>query len=421
MLFWTEWLNLATQFIEMTDQAQHGMYHFDDQQLLPAEEKLEVRKKLPRITIGIPANTNKDENCLPFTPQAVEMLVREGHEVRIENSAGLKARYTDLEYTDAGALVTDQKSHVFQSDYIIKVAPFNESEIALLKGNQVLFSMLQIDTHNETSIRSMMQKKVTAIAFEYMKDESGLLPVMESLSEISGIVSMTIASQLLSNNSGGKGVLFGGITGISPASLIILGAGTAARYAARAALSLGIDIKVFDNSVAKLREFEGFFNQKIFTSQFYPRVLEKAITSADVVLGAQPSNQVPQFVIPESLVMKMKKGAIIIDLNASQGGCFETSHCTALSSPTFEKYGVVHYCVPNISANVSRTTTIALSNIFASILMDVGEAGGISNYMKGHKGFREGVYIYNGILTNNDVGKKFNLPSKDLDLLMAAF
>jgi alanine dehydrogenase len=405
----------------MTDQPQHGLYHFEEQQLLPAEEKLEVRKKQQRITIGIPANTNKDEHCLPFTPQAVEMLVRAGHEVRIESTAGLKARYTDLEYSDAGALVTDQKASVFQCDYLIKVAPFSEAEIAMLRGNQVLFSMLQIDTHCESSIRSLMQKKVTAIAFEYMKDETGKLPVMESLSEISGTVSMTVAGELLCNSSGGKGVLFGGVTGISPASLIILGAGTVAEYAVRVALGLGVEVKVFDNSVAKLRDFESRFGQKIFTSQYYPRVLEKAISSADVVLGAQPYNQVPQFVVPESLVMKMKRGSIIIDLNVSQGGCFETSRCTSLSSPTYEKFGIIHYCVPNISARVSRTTTIALSNIFASILIDVGEVGGIANYTKYHKGFREGVYIYNGILTNNDLSNKFNLPSKDLDLLLAAF
>lgn len=405
----------------MTDQPQHNLYHFEEQQLLPAEEKLEVPRKQQKISIGIPANTDKNEHCLPFTPQAVEMLVRAGHEVRVESGAGTKARYTDLVYSESGALVSDQKALIFQSDYIIKVAPFSDSDIALLKGNQVLFSMLQLDTHCEANIRSMMQKKVTAIAFEYMKDESGKLPVMESLSEISGIVATTIASELLAGSSDGKGVLFGGVTGISPASLIILGAGTAAEYAARAALGLGVEIKVFDNSVARLREFERRLNQRIFTSQFYPRVLEKAIASADVVIGAQAFNSVPQYVVPEEMVKKMKKGSIIIDLNASQGGCFETSRCTTLSNPVFEKYGIIHYCVPNISANVSRTTTIALSNIFASILLELGEAGGIGNYAKSQKGFREGIYIYNGILTNKDVGHKFNLPAKDIDLLLAAF
>jgi len=404
----------------MTEQAQHGIFHFEEQ-LMPAEEKLEVRKKHQKISIGIPVNTDKDEHCLPFTPQAVEMMIRAGHEVRIESGAGLEARYTDLEYANAGAMVCDQKALVFQSDYLIKVAPFNDAEISLLKGNQTIFSMLQLDTHCESTIRSMMQKKVTAIAFEYLKDESGKLPVMESLSEISGIVAMTIASELLGNNSGGKGVLFGGVTGISPASLIVIGAGTAAEYAARAALGLGVEIKVFDNSIARLREFERRLDHRIFTSQFYPRVLEKAVSSADIILGAQAFNSVPQFVVPESMIMKMKKGSIIIDLNSSQGGCFETSRCTSLSNPTFEKFGVIHYCAPNIASTVSRTTTIALSNIFAPVLLELGEMGGIAQYAKNQKGFREGIYIYNGILTNKDVGFKFNLTATDIDLILAAF
>ncbi|HNW52339.1 MAG TPA: alanine dehydrogenase [Prolixibacteraceae bacterium] len=405
----------------MAEQSHPGMFHFDEQQLLPAEEKLEVKKKEQKVRIGIPANIDLNEQCLPLTPQAVEMLISLGHEVIIESGAGSKIRYTDLEYSNSGALVTQSKAEVFQSDYLLKVAPFTTDEITLMRGNQVLFSMLQIDTQCETTVRMLMQKKITAIAFEYIKDDTGALPVMQSLSEISGIVAMTVAGELLSNSNGGKGVLFGGVTGISPAAVIILGADTAAEFAARAAIGLGAEVKVFDNSVGKLRSFERKFNQKIFTSLYYPRVLKKAIQSADVALGAQPFNGVPQYVVPKEMIQKMKKGSIIIDLNASQGGCFETTTCTTLSNPTYEREGVIHYCVPNITSRVSRTTTIALSNIFASILMEIGEIGGISHYIKSQKGFREGVITYNGILTNKDVGKKFNIPSKDLDLLMAAF
>lgn len=405
----------------MADQPHPGMYHFDEQQLLPAEEKLEVRKRIQKINIGIPANIDNDEQCLPLTPQAVEMLINAGHEVIVESGAGLKIRYTDLEYSNAGALIAQNKAEVFQCDYVLKVAPFSSEEIALLRGSQVLFSMLQIDTQNEANIKVLMHKKITSVAFEYMKDDTGGLPVMQSLSEISGIVSMTVAGELLSNSSGGKGVLFGGVTGISPAAVIILGADTAAEYAAHAALGLGAEVKIFDNSVSKLRAFERKFNQKIFTSLYYPRVLKKAIQSADVALGAQPFNGVPHYKVPREMIQKMKKGSIIIDLNASQGGCFETTTCTTLSNPTYERDGVIHYCVPNITARVSRTTTISLSNIFASILLEIGEIGGISNYIKSQKGFREGVIVYNGILTNKDVGNKFNIPVKDLDLIMVAF
>lgn len=405
----------------MTEQSRSGMYHFDEQQLLPAEEKLEVRKKMQKINVGLPASFHNDEQCLTLTPQAVELLVHAGHEVFIECNAGSKARYSDLEYSEAGAIVTKNKADVFHCDYVMKVSRFYPEEIDLLRGNQVIFSMLQIDSQSETSIKKLMKKKITAIAFEYLKDEFNSLPVMQSISEISGIVSMTVASELLSFSEIGKGVLLGGITGISPAEIMILGAGTAAEYATRAALGLGAEVKVFDNSISKLRNFEKRFNQKIFTSLYYPRVIEKAIASADVVLGAQPFNGVPNYILSTELIRRMKKASIIIDLNASQGGCFETTHCTTLSTPTYITEGITHYCVPNISAKVSRTTTIALSNIFATILLEIGEIGGISHYIKTLKGFREGTYLYTGILTNKDIGNKFNIPSKDLDLLMAAF
>ncbi|MBN1927841.1 MAG: alanine dehydrogenase [Prolixibacteraceae bacterium] len=405
----------------MSHKPDSGIMHFDEKQLLPAEEKLEIKTKGQKIVIGIPANDNNDEHCLPLTPQAVEILTTSGHEVMIESGAGKKTRYSDLEYSSAGAMVSKNKADVFQCDYMLKVAPFSTEEVALMRGNQFLFSMLQINNQKEETIRLMMQKKITAIAFEYMKDETGALPVMQSLSEISGIVAMTVASELLSSNAGGKGVLFGGVTGISPAAVIILGVETAAESAARAAIGLGAEVKIFDNSVAKLRTFERKFNQKIFTSLYYPRVLKKAFSSADVVVGAQPFNSVPQYIVPIDMIRKMKKGSIIIDLNAPQGGCFETTRCTSLSHPTYEVEGIIHYCVPNISARVSRTTTIALSNIFASILLEIGEVGGISHYIKSQKGFRDGVCLYNGILTNKDIGKKLNIDTKDLDLLMAAF
>jgi len=405
----------------MTDKPTSRLYHFDEQQLMPAEEKLEVMKSGKIISIGIPANASEDEQCLPFTPQAVEMLVNAGHEVKIESNAGIKARYSDLEYSEAGALVCKSKPEIFQCDFIIKVAPFSSDEIDLLRGNQFIFSTLQIDFQSKECIQKLMHKKITAIAFEYLKDDTGHLPVMQSLSEIAGIVSMTVAGELLSNCNKGKGVLFGGITGISPAELIILGADTAAEFATRSALGLGAEVKIFDNSISKLRSFERKFNQKIFTSLYYPRVLQKALMSADVVLGAQPFNGVPQYVVPRDMIKSMKEGSVIIDLNASQGGCFETTKCTSLTAPTYVSEGIIHYCVPNISARVSRTTTIALSNIIASTLLEIDNMGGMLNYIRGMKGFREGVYIFNGLLTNRDVANKFGFPMKDLDLLISAF
>lgn len=405
----------------MKEKSQSNLYRFEEQQLLPAEEKLEVKKKNQQISIGLPANIKKDEHCITLTPQAVEILVNAGYEVFIETFAGEKARYTDVEYSDAGAIITKNKADIFQCDYILKVAPFCGQEIDMMKGNQVIFSMLHINSQNTELMKKLQKKKITAIAYEYMKDEHDGFPVMQSFNEISGIVAMNVAAELLSYSSTGKGALLGGIPGISPASVVILGTETAAEYATKAALGVGAKVKIFDNSVGKLRAFEQKFNQNIFTSLYYPRVLEKAVSSADVIIGAQPFNKVPQYTLSTDYVQKMKKGSIIIDLNASQGGCFETTKCTSLSNPTYIHEGVIHYCVPNIAAKVSRTSTIALSNIFSSILLEIGEIGGISHYIKTFKGFRESIYYYNGILTNKDIGRKFHLPTKDLDLLMAAF
>lgn len=401
---------------------QHSDYiHYGQHNLVPAEEAVETLKHERHISIGIPAGRSKDDSCVPLTPQAVELLVGQGISVYVESGAGVNARYTDLQYSEAGATISDKKSDVFQCDFLLKAETYSEEDIDLMRKGQVVFSMLQIGKHSEKSIRMMMAKKITAIAFEYMSDEMGEQIVMQSMSEIAGAAAITVAGELLSTTSGGKGVLLGGVTGISPASLIIMGAGSAAEYAARAALGFGAEVKIFDSSVARLRAFEKKFGHKLFTSIYYPRVIKKAIGSADVVIAAQPFNAIPEYRISSELIKKMKRGSIIIDLNICQGGSFETSHYTTLDDPTFEEFDVVHYCVPNITARVPRTASIALSNVFAPIFLEMDQYGGISNYTKFCKSFRGGVYIYNGILVNKDISMKFNIPSKDIDLLLAVF
>jgi alanine dehydrogenase len=280
---------------------------------------------------------------------------------------------------------------------------------------------MQIQAYCHETIQKLMHKKVTAIAFEYLENEDGYMPFVHQMSQIAGVTSITIASEYLSKSRSGKGVLFGEVTGITPAELVIIGTSTAAEYAARAALGLGIFVKVFDTSVYELSKLEEKLGRRIFTSVFYPKVLRKALVSADVVIGAMSFNSPPKFQVSEELVKKMKEGSVIIDLNVSQGGCFETSKPTDFNNPTYVKHGVVHYCVPNSPALVARTASISLSNILIPILLAVGDIGGIDSYIKNSKGFRKGVYLYHGILTNHDVGRLFNIPSKDIDLLLAVF
>lgn len=389
--------------------------------MMPKEEMLEIRRKGRKIRIGIPSDKDKVEYRVPLTPQAVELLVSYGHDILVEKEAGKAASYSDEEYRAAGALIMDDRKEIFECDIILRVSPFDESEIDMLKGHQALISDLQINSHCPNSIAKLMQKKLTNIAYEYMEDEDGGKPIVQLMSQISGNTSIVLINEYMSKSRDGKGVLLGSVTGISPAELVILGSGTAAEFAARAALGHGAIVKVFDDNISSLRKLEEKLPQRIFTSVYYPKVVRKALKSADAVLGAMPVGTTPAFRISEDMVQKMKPGSVIIDLNVSQGGCFETSRTTDLNNPTFVQHGVVHYCVPNLPAIVARTASIALSNVLIPVLISIGEIGGIDNYIRSSKSFRKGVYIYNGILTNSNLSEKFNIPYKDIDLLLSVF
>ncbi len=397
-------------------------YSLGKTSLMPQEEKLETGKRKERLVIGIPKENKEFESRVALTPEAVELLVGNGHEIIIESGAGLNANYSDKDYSECGGLIVTNKADAFRCDIVLKIASPSIEEIELMKSNAVLISSLHFQTQSEEYIRGLIAKKITAISFEGLKDKDNCYPVIRSMSEIAGTTSILIAAEYLSNVHNGKGVLLGGVTGITPTEVIILGAGTAAEYAARAALGLGAFIKVFDHSISKLKRLQLSLSQPLFTSVFHKRVVEKHLKSADVVIGAMHlGDKGPQFLITEEMVQKMKKGAVIIDLSIDQGGCIETSECRNYSNPSYTKHGVIHYCVPNIASRVARTASIALSNVFNPLLFNIAEAGGVQKLLKEDLGFRHGVYIYNGILTNSSIGNYFGITSKDIDLLMAAF
>ena len=405
----------------MSDKEQKG-YAFGRTGFLPQEEMLEIGKKKQKLVIGIPKENKKHESRVGLTPEAVEILVNNGHEIIIEKGAGLAANYTDTNYSEHGAQIVNSKSEVYQCDIILKIAPPTIEEIELFKNNQILLSSLHFPSQTEEYIRKLMQKKVIAISFEGLKDRENCYPVVRSMSEIAGTTSILIAAEYLSNVHEGKGVLLGGITGITPTEVIILGAGTAAEYAARAALGLGAFIKVFDHSVTKLKRLQTNLSNRLFTSVFHQKVIKKHLKSADIVIGAiHLGDKGPQFLITEEMVKEMKKGAVIVDLSIDQGGCVETSECRNHSNPVYTKYDVIHYCVPNIASRVARTASIALSNVFNPLLLSIADAGGVQKHLKDDLGLRHGVYIYNGILTNTRIGNHFGILSKDIDLLIAAF
>ena len=388
----------------------------------PQESMLEVKNKKNKLYIGIPKEVSFQENRVPLTPLSVALLVNNGHEVILESNAGKAANFTDKDYSEQGArIVYDHKSVYEASDLIMKVAPPTMSEIELMKMNQILISTLQISTLNVDCLHAMMNKKITALSYEHLQDEGGSLTVIRAMSEIVGATSILIAAEYLSNVFEGKGLMLGGITGVPPTEIVILGAGTVGEYAARTAISLGAQVKVFDPSIYKLRRLQNNIGTRVFTSVVQPIVLEKAITTCDVAIGAMRAEDGRSpCIVTEETVSRMKPNSVIIDVSIDQGGCFETSEVTNHTHPVFRKYDVIHYCVPNIASRVARTATYALTNIFTPILLDIGEQGGIKNVIWRTAGVRNAVYIYQGQLTNKYIGERFNIPCKDLDLLVVS-
>lgn len=391
-------------------------------EFLPAEEMLEVVRQKKKLIIGIPKENTTVEKRVPLTPEAVEILVNNGHEVYIETKAGMGANYSDNRYSEKGALIVDTAKETLQSDIIVKVSPLTNQEIKDLRGNQILFTSVNTIKQTTETIRALMQKKVSAIAFETIKDEFNNYPVIRSLSAIAGNTAIIVASDLLSNHNKGKGVMLGGISGITPAEVVILGSGTAAEFAARASIGLGCLVRIFDNSIHKMERLQRNLNTRLYTSIFHPQVLEKAVQSADVVIGAMNLlEKGPHFYISEELVKSMKKGAVIVDISIDQGGCIETSESRTQDNAVFIKHGVIHCSATNLTSRVARTASIAISNVLSPLLLKLARSGGLKGFLKESKGTRNGVYIYNGILVNDYIGNRLNIPSKDIDLIMAAF
>ena len=380
---------------------------------------LEIAPKKGKLFIGIPKETVFQERRVALVPEAVQILVLNGHRVKIESKSGEMANYSDRDYSEAGAEICHDPNEIFQCDIIFKVGPPSEDEVYMMKGNQTLVSALQISTQAKTILQKLMTKKITAIAWDFIRDDEGVFPIVRAMSEIAGTTSILVAGELLSCYNTGKGIMLGGITGVSPTEVVVIGAGTVGDYATRAAQGLGASVKVFDNSMSRLRRLQNNSSTRLYTSVIQPKSLAKAIKNADVVIGAlrAPLGRTP-CVVTEEMIEAMQTGSVLVDVSIDQGGCFETSRVTNHNEPTFVKHGVIHYCVPNIASRVSRTASLVLSNIFSPILLEMGEKGGCKELIKSDEGFRSGVYIYKGVLTSEVLGEVFNLKYKNIELLI---
>ena len=394
---------------------------FGSGDLIPQEEKLELKKQAKSLFIGVPKEITFQESRIAIVPDAVQLLVSHGHEVIIESKAGEGANFPDSEFSEAGAKIVYDTKEIYQADVILKVEPPTIEEIEMMKGRQTLISALQITTRSKKFIEKLAQKKINCLAYEFIQDDSGMMPLIRSMSEIAGNTSILIASECLSNANLGKGLMLGGIAGVTPTEVVIIGAGTVGEFAARSAMGLGASVKVFDNSLSKLRRLQNDLNTRVFTSIIQPKVLQKALRRADVVIGALRSNDKrTPCVVSEQMVSQMKDGSVIVDVSIDQGGCFETSQLTNHAKPTFNKYGVVHYCVPNIPSRVARTASYSLSNLLSPIILKAGDFGGLDNVIVSDVGLRQGVYICHGMLTNKMVAEWFNLDYKEIDLIIAS-
>src|SRR5687767_12297447 len=385
------------------------------------EETLDIKPKGAQLHIGIPKETAFQENRIALTPEAVGVLVSNGHNVIIEHNAGEAAHYRDRDYSEAGAKIVYERAEIFKAPILVKSAPIIDEDLPLLQMNQVIISPIHLSVLKAEILETMMQKKVTAISFENLKDDSDSYPIVRSMSEIAGSAVMLIAAQYLGSANHGKGVLLGGISGIPPTKVIILGAGIVGEFAARAALALGASVKVFDNSVYRLKRLQNNIGQRMWTSVIEPRILAKQLKTCEVAVGAlgSQSGRTP-VVVSEEMVSNMRAGSVIIDVSIDRGGCFETSEITTHESPIYLKYGVIHYCVPNIPSGFARTASQAISNVLMPLLLEAGDEGGFEKLIWHNIHLRSGIYMFKGALTNFYLSERFNLKYTDLNLLIAS-
>jgi alanine dehydrogenase len=389
--------------------------------IYPKESMVKIKNSKNSLLIGLPVESAAQEKRVVLTPDAIALLVNNGQEVIVEANAGKESKFTDQEYSDAGAKVVYSAKEAFDAEVVIKVEPPTEEEINLMRPGACLISALQLGKQNAAFIHALNKKRITAVSYEHLEDKVGGMPVVRAMSEIAGSTVMLIAAEYLSSVNNGKGLIMGGVTGVPPTEVVIIGAGTVAEYAARTALGLGASIKVFDNHIYKLRRIKQLLGQQVFTSTIDNYTLSKALKEADVVIGALRAEKGRnKIVVSEEMVAAMMPGSVIIDVGIDQGGCMETSEMTSHDEPTFVKHGVIHYCVPNIASRVSRTASFALSNIFTPILLQMADLGGAEEMVFNYKWFMKGVYTYRGSLTNAYIARKFGMTHKELLLLLAA-
>ncbi len=386
------------------------------------EKRVEKRQSRVSLKIGLPKERSNDERRICLTPSGVSVLVSNGHEVYVEKNAGADANFTDQEYADAGAVISYSTEDLYKrSEMIVKVAPPTSGELTMMNKNQILLSAVHLGNQDKHYFKELVHKNITGIGFEFIREPDNTFPIVRMMHEITGSMSVQIAAHYLENTHNGQGIMLGGISGVPPATVVILGADIIAEYAARTALGYGAQVFVLDNNLARLRHLENALDRRIITAISSHQYLSSALKYSDVVIGSplEEGNRAPCWVT-EPMVMNMKDGSVIVDTVIDQGGCVATSKPTTHSNPVFVKHGVIHYCVPNIPSSVARTSTYALNNVISTFLMDIGKTGGINQALWANSTLRNGTYSYKGHITKKSLADLYSIPYRDIDMLIAS-
>ena len=380
----------------------------------------EISNGAKRFTIGVLKENKEVETRVALTPQGVSMLVDGGHEVFLENDLGNEAFFSNLDYAKSGANMV-MREEALKQDLVIMLTPPQLDDIEKMKKSALVFSLIRHQDLHKECLLAMKQKCITAVAMDWIEGDLGERPVANSMKEIDGNAAVVFAGAL-SLYPKGKGAMLGSVAGVSPSEVVILGAGVAGQSAAKCAIGMGATVKFFDTSLYSLQKMRTIFGNHIFTSMMHPNTLAKSFKSADIVIGAlgEEEESCP-FIVPKNILENMKKGTVIIDLNINNGGCFETSRTTTLKKSTYCENGVHYSCLPDISAMYPRTASIALSNIIAPLILNIDCYNNRCQFICNEFGFQKGIYMYNGVLSNFEIGQRFNLQAKDLHLLLTVF
>ncbi len=369
------------------------------------------------MRIGIPKENLNEEKRAALAPAGVDSLTRAGHTVYIQSGAGEGSHFSDEDYIKTGAQIVYNAEEVFKrSELIAKVGPITDVEADLLQDDQILFTFLHLAVSKKTTVEKLLYKNVTAIGYELIEKNKGL-PVLHAMSEIAGQLSIQVAERYLeSYQIGGRGILLGGITGVAPAAVVILGAGVVGTTATRAALGRGAQVIVIDKDLDRLRRIENTFQKRVTTVVANPYTITRGVKFADVLIGGVliKGEKAPHLVT-EDMVKQMKKGAVIVDVSIDQGGCIDTSRITTISDPVFVLHDVIHYCVPNMPALVPRTASYGLNNASIDYIQKIAD-NGLSNALLGDAGLSKGVCTYNGYCSNEPIAEVFDLEYRKLHI-----